>query len=341
MKPKLFIPQPIPQVAVDRLEDMVELTIYPHTDRRMPYEEVLEAVVDQDILYALGEIPYDARTIEAAKNLKLIAAMHGSATFVDMDAATKRGIPLSLIPKRMSKTTAEFTFALMVATAWRIPEADQFMRAGKWKQNQSMAFLGSRLFDKTLGVVGMGSIGTDLAIKSRALGMDIIYNKRSQMSRAEEASIGAEYRSLEALFAEADIICVCPALTNETKGMITRELIDSMKPSAIFINTSRGLVIDEDALEDALVEGRIRGAGLDVYHREIPEVDDPGPSERFKSLPNVVLTPHIGTAALETREEMAMRNVDNIERFLNGVRPHNVKNPEVYGEEPIESDVIG
>jgi len=341
MKPKLFIPQPIPQVAVDRLEDMVELTIYPHTDRRMPYDEVLEAVRDQDILYALGEIPYDAQTIEAAQNLKYIAAMHGSATFVDKAAATKRGIPVSLIPKRMSKTTAEFTFALMVATAWRIPEADQFMRAGKWKQNQSMAFQGTRLFDKTLGIVGLGTIGAALATKSRALGMDIIYNKRSQLSPVEEASIQAEYRSLEALFVEADIICVTPALTKDTVGLVTRELIDSMKPTAILINTSRGPVVDEDALEDALVEGRIHGAGLDVYHREIPEVDEPGPSERFKTLPNVVLTPHIGTAARETRVEMAMRNVDNIERFLNGRRPLNIANPEVYGEEAIASEVIG
>ncbi|MFT7474640.1 MAG: glyoxylate reductase [Verrucomicrobiales bacterium] len=211
---------------------MVELTIYPHTDRRMPYDE---------------------QTIEAAKNLKYIAAMHGTATFVDKAAATKRGIPVSLIPKRMAKTTAEFTFALMVSTAWRIPEADTFMRSGNWKQNQSMAFQGTRLFDKTLGIVGMGNIGTDLAIKSRALGMDIIYNKRSKLSRLEEASLGIEFRPLEDLFSEADIICVTPALTRGTVGLISRELIDSMKPTAILINTSRGLVVDEAALEDALV----------------------------------------------------------------------------------------
>jgi glyoxylate reductase len=338
---RIFVPQPIPPVAAARLERLGEVTTYPHTDRRIPYDELLEAVADKDILYAMGEIPYDARVIEAAKELKYIAAMHGSATFVDKAAATKRGIPVSLLGRRSVQTTAEFTFALMVATAWRIPEADQFMRAGKWKQNQSMAFLGTRLFDKTLGIVGMGTIGTDLATKSRGLGMDILYNKRSQLSPVEEASIGAEFRSLEDLFREADIICVTPPLTNETKGMVTRELIDSMKPSAILINTSRGPVVDEDALEDALVEGRIRGAGLDVYHREIPEVDDPGPSERFKSLPNVVLTPHIGTAARESREEMAGQAVDNIERFVNGLRPVNVCNPEIYGEAAIHSDVIG
>lgn len=123
--------------------------------------------------------------------------------------------------------------------------------------------------------------------------------------------------------------------------MITAELIGAMKPSAILINTSRGPVIDELALEEALVEGRIRGAGMDVYHNEIPEAEVPGPSERMKSLPNVVVTPHIGTAARETREEMALRTVENIERFLHGRRPLDVANPEVYGEAAIESEVIG
>lgn len=178
-------------------------------------------------------------------------------------------------------------------------------------------------------------------MKARGIGMDLLYNKRTQLSPVEEHALGAEYRSLEDLFRESDFICLTPPLTNDTKGLITKDLIDLMKPSAILINTSRGPVLDEDALEAALAEGRIRGAGLDVYHREIPEVDDPGPSERFKTFDNVVLTPHIGTAARETREEMAMRTVDNIERFLDGKRPMDVANPEVYGEAAIESDVIG
>jgi glyoxylate reductase len=340
-KPKVYIPQPIPEVALERLRQRCDVTVYPHTDRRIPQEELLEAVVDQDILWAIGEVPYDEEVIEAAKQLKLIAAMHAAATFVDKAAASKRGIPVTLIPKRIAKTTAEFTFALLVATAWRIPEADRFLREDRWRQNQSMAFLGTRMFDKTLGMVGFGTIGADVARKAQGLGMDILYYKRSRLSSAEEIALDVEYRSLEDLFRESDFICLSVSLTNQTKGMITKELIDTMKPSAILINTSRGPVLDEDALEEALAEGRIRGAGLDVYNNEIPEAEVPGPSERFKSLPNVVLTPHIGTAARETREEMALRTVENIERFVDGKRPLDVGNPEVYGEAPIESDLIG
>ena len=338
---RIFVPQPIPASAAERLEQLGDVTTYPHTDRRIPYDELLEAVADQDILYAMGEIPYDAQVIAAAERLQYIAAMHGSATFVDKAAATERGIPVSLLGRRSVRTTAEFTFVLLVTTAWRIPEADQFMRAGKWKQNQSMAFLGTRLFGKTLGIVGMGNIGTGLATRARAMGMDIIYSKRTQLSHVVESAMGVEYRSLEDLFRESDFVALTPPLTTETKGMIDADLIALMKPSAILINTSRGLVIDESALEQALVEGRIRGAGLDVYEREIPEVESPGPSERFKSLPNVVLTPHIGTAARESREDMARQTVDNIERFVNGLRPNNVCNPEIYGEEAVHSDVIG
>ena len=341
MKPKLFIPQPIPEAAISRLAQRCDVTMYPHVDRRMPYDEVLAAVHDQDILYALGEIPYDAPIIDAAVNLKLIAAMHASAKFVDREAASNRGIPITLIPNRIVKTTAEFTFALLMATAWRLPEADRFLRAGDWKQNQSMAFLGTRLFDKTLGIVGLGTVGTDVAIKARACGMKIIYTKRNRLSPAEEASLGADYRTLTDLFMEADFIALTPALTKDTKGMVTADLIALMKPSAILINTSRGHVIDEGALTQALLEGRIRGAGLDVYENEIPDVDVPGPSEILKSLPNVVLTPHIGTAARETREEMALRTVENIERFLDGKRPLDVLNPEVYGEAATRDERIG
>jgi glyoxylate reductase len=341
MKLKLFIPQPIPEAAAERLAQRCELTIYPHIDRRMPYGEMLEAVRDQDILYALGEIPYDKKVIESATKLKFIAAMHSSAKFVDKDAATRRGIPVAILPSRIARTTAEFTFALLMATAWRIPEADRFLRDGKWQQNQSMAFLGTRMFDKTLGIVGMGTIGTGVTVKARACGMRIVYNKRTRLSPPEEASLGAEYRSLVDLFRESDFIVLTPALTKVTKGMINAELIAMMKPSAILINTSRGPVVDEAALEQALAEGRIRGAGLDVYENEIPEADVPGPSERLKSLSNVVFTPHIGTAARETREEMAMRTVENIERFLDGERPLDVLNPEVYGEAARHDERIG
>lgn len=337
---KIFVPQPIPKAALERLRALGEVTASDDLERVIPREELLEAVHDQHILYALGGISYDDEVITRAVDLRLIAAMHFNPKFVDIAAATRRNIPVTGIPNTgLAKTTAEFTFALLVATAWRLPEADRFLREGRWQQNQSEAFLGTRLYGKTLGIVGLGAIGTDVAVKARGCGMTILYNKRTQLSPAEEAALGVEYRSLEDLFRESDFVALTPALTAESKGLVTGDLIALMKPSAILINTSRGQVLDEQALEGALVSGGIRGAGLDVFEWE--EQPDPGPRSGLKDLANVVLTPHIGSAARETREEMAHRTVDNIERFLVGKRPMDVLNPEVYGETPRPDERIG
>jgi phosphoglycerate dehydrogenase-like enzyme len=336
---KIFVPQPIPEVALAQLEQLGDVTIYPHVDRLMPYEEMLEAVRDKSIFYALGEIPYNEDLIAAATDLQFIAAMHGSAKFVDIPAATRRKIPVAGVPYGMiTKTTAEFTFALLMATAWRLPEADAFLREGKWQQNQSMAFMGTRLHGKTLGIVGMGNIGQMVARRAVACDMNIVYNKRTRLSKAEEFVLGgADFRSLEDLFMESDFIAVTIALTKDTVGLVSERLISLMKPSAILINTSRGDVIDEAALETALQAGHIRGAGLDVYQTEVPE-PNPGPRKGLLDLPNVVFTPHIGSAGRETREEMALRTVRNIERFLAGERPFDVLNPEVYGEAAVEDE---
>ena len=339
---KILVPQPIPEAAAELLQELGEVTIYPHVDRQIPRAELLEAVRDKNILYAVGEVPYDAELIEAATELQFIAAMHASAKFVDFAAATAKNVPVAGIPSvGLAKTTAEFTFALLMSTAWRLPEADTFLREGRWQQNQSMAFMGTRLYGKTLGIVGMGKIGQLIARKAAACDMHIIYTKRTRLSTAEEIAIGsAEYRAIEDLFMEADFIALTPMLTKETKGLVNDQLISLMKPSAILINTSRGPVLDEVALEKALREKRIRGAALDVYQTEVPE-PNPGPIEGLKTLPNVILTPHMGSAARETREEMALRTVQNIKRFIAGERPFDVFNPEVYGEAAIKDDRIG
>ena len=338
---RIYVPQPIPEVAATRLRELGDVTIYPHVDRQIPKAELLEVVHDKKILYAVGEVPYDAQLINAATELQFISAMHGSAKFVDFAAATAKGVPVAGNPKLTAKTAAEFTFALLMATAWRLPEADTFLREGRWQQNQSMAFLGSRLYGKTLGIVGMGKIGQLIARKAAACDMHIIYTKRTRLSTAEEIAIGsAEYRAIEDLFMEADFIALTPMLTKETKGLVNDQLISLMKPSAILINTSRGPVLDEVALEKALREKRIRGAALDVYQTEVPD-PNPGPIEGLKTLPNVILTPHMGSAARETREEMALRTVQNIKRFIAGERPFDVFNPEVYGEAAIKDDRIG
>ena len=338
---KIFVPQLISQVAYKKLQTLGDVTMYEGTDGPMPHDEILKEVQDKDILYALGEVEFDREVILAAKPLKLVSAMHMKATFVDKKTCTERKVPLCGIPNFVSKTTAEFTFALLMATAWRLPEALDYLKDKKWTQNQSTSFLGSRLYGKTIGIIGMGAVGTGVAKRAAACDMKVIYHKRSRLSAAEEYVLGnAEFRAIEDLFMESDFVMLCTSLTNDTKGLVGKDLLSLMKPTSILINTSRGPILDEEALENALREKKILGAGLDVYETEVPE-PNPGPRPGLFDLENVVMTPHIGSAARETRDEMALRAVHNIERFLDGKRPFDVLNPEVYGEAANNDEVIG
>ncbi len=342
MRPKVFIPQPIPEVALNRLQTMAEVEVFPHLDRMIGSEELLAAVKGKEYLFAIGEIPYTQDVIEAAlPDLKGIAAMYIFPKFVDIKAATARGVMVTGVPNMLVETTAEFTFMLLIATAWRLPEQERMLRENRWKQYQSMALLGTRLFDKTLGIVGLGKIGAALAKKAQGCGMRVIYTKRTRLSTAEEAAVNVEYRPLDDLFREADFVALTPTLTPDSKGLVGERLLALMKPTAILVNTSRGAVVDERALAAALREGRIRGAGLDVFARELPN-PDPGPLPELLTLPNVVVTPHVGSAAVETREEMALRTVDNIAAMIRGERPPDLLNPEVVGEKPRDTgDRIG
>lgn len=342
MSAKVFIPQPIPKVALNRLRGLAEVEVFPHVDRTIGEEELLEAVKGKNYLYALGEIQYTEEVIEAASpDLKGIAAMYIFPKFVNIKAATKRGIPVTGIPNMLVETTAELTFALVIGTAWRLPEADRFLRKNQWKQYQSMAFLTNCIYDKTLGIVGLGKIGRALAKKAQGCGMQVIYTNRTRLSSEEENRLNVEWRELDDLFRDADVVALTPTVTPSSKGLVGERLLSLMKPNAILVNTSRGAVLDEEALVRALKEGWIRGAGLDVYEKEFPN-PNPGPHPELLKLPNVALTPHIGSAALETREEMAMRTVDNIETMLEGKRPPDLLNPEVFGEAPLDTgDRIG
>ncbi len=342
MNATVYIPQPIPEAALKRLQQMAAVDVFPHLDRTISDAELLQAVKGKNYLYALGEVQYPEAVIEAAgPALKGICAMYVFPKFVDIKAATRRGIPVTGIPNMIVETTAELTFALIIGTAWRLPEADGFLRDGRWRQYQSMAFLTTRLYDKTLGIVGLGAIGRAVAKKAQGCGMRILYTKRTRLAPPEESRLGVGWRELDDLFRESDVVVLTPTLTPSSKGLVGDRLLSLMKPSALLVNTSRGAVLDEQALARALAEGRLRGAGLDVYAREFP-YPDPGPIPALLALPNVVCLPHIGSAARETRDEMAMRTVDNIEALIQGRRPPDLLNPEVFGEPPLDTgDRIG
>jgi lactate dehydrogenase-like 2-hydroxyacid dehydrogenase len=337
----IFFPQPIPPAALEGLEKLGEVRIFPHLDRSISRSEVLEGVVGADVLFAIGGVKYDAEVMDAAgSSLRLISAMHVWPYYVDIPEATARAIPVSgIIDMGLQRTTAEFTVALIMSTAWRIPEADTFLREGRWMQNQSEAFLGTRLFDKTLGIVGLGGVGTRVAAIMQAIGMKVLYTKRNRLSPAEEFALGVDFASIEDLFRESDIVAITVPLTAQTTGLVGSELLDLLRPDSLLINTSRGSVLDEAAVEQRLADGRIRGAGLDVFAWE--GKPDPGPSPLLKSVPNTVLTPHIGSAARETREAMALRTVANIEAYLGNGRPIDLLNPEVFGDPPLNIERVG
>ena len=190
MRPKVFIPQLIPEVALDRLKQAAEVEVFPHLDRVISRGELLKSVKGKNYLYALAEIPFPAEVIDAAlPDLKGIAAMYIFPKFVDIKTATQRGIPVTGIPNMLVETTAEFTFALLIGTAWRLPEGDRVLREKQWKQYQSMAFLTTRIFDKTLGIVGLGKIGKAVAKKAQGCGMRVIYTKRNRLSPEEETQL--------------------------------------------------------------------------------------------------------------------------------------------------------
>ena len=314
---KIFVPQPIAEVAVERMKKLGEVTVFPHVDRQITKAELIEAVADKDILFAVGDIPYDADVIDAAKNLKMISAMHGAATFVDFDAASRKNVPVCGIPYRiLLETTAEFTFALLIATAWRIPEADRMLRDGKWAQNQSMAIEGMRLHGSTLGIAGMGRIGQAVARRAKAFGLQIHYHNRHRVPEETEQELEATYwDSLDQMLARMDIISVnCPH-TPATYHLLSARRLKLLKPTAYIVNTARGEVIDENALARMVEAGQIAGAGLDVFEHE------PAVNPKLLQSERVVVLPHTASATLEGRVDMGEKVIINIKTFLDGHSP--------------------
>ncbi len=334
--------QPIPDGALERLRSFADVDMFPHLDRRPTPEEIAEGTAGTEYIFALGENPIDRAVIESARHLRMIGVMEIFPLAVDIEAATERGIPVTGLPHNaeITETTAEWTFTLMSALSWKLTESERQLRDGKWIQYQTTDLSPDRLRGRTLGLVGLGAIGRGVARRAQASGMQVIYTDKEPLPAATEQALGAYWREIGDLFAQADIVALTLILTKETEGMIGAELLSRMKPDSILVNTSRGRILDESALADALEAGRIRGAALDVHGKEWPE-HRPEAHPRLLALPNVILTPHIGTSARQTREWMAGQVVVNIRMHHDGQRPLHLLNPEVYGDPPLEHVRIG
>ena len=324
MAARIFITQPIPDNALARLRAVGSVELNPDSTHIITKTALIAALKRNDYLFCLLHDTVDAEVIEVNPNLKLIASMAIIPASIDVAAATARRIPVTTIPPVVGEATADLHWALLLTVARRVAEADRALRSGVFPGGQSMRFVGTEVHGKTLGIVGLGAIGQAVGRRAKGFGMRILYTKRHRLDRAREVALGFEYRSLEDLLKESDFVSINAALTPETVHLISHRELGLMRPSAYLVNTARGPIVDEKALVQTLVEKRIAGAALDVYEHE-PMIE-PG----LLNLPNVVLTPHLGSAALETRERTAAIVVENIIAVSQGRRPPNIFNPEIY-----------
>jgi glyoxylate reductase len=323
-RPKIFVTQPIAASAVARLRAVGDVELNPDPLHIISRAELAAGLGRADYLVCLLHDRIDAELIAASPRLKLIASMAIIPAGVDVAAATARRIPVTTIPPLVTEATADLHWALLLAVARRVVEADHALRTGLFPGGQSEHFVGADVHGQTLGIVGLGRIGEAVARRARGFDMRILYTKRQRLEAGAEAALGAAYVSLDALLQQSDFVSVHVALTRETVHLIGARELARMRPSAFLINTARGPVVDEKALVDALRAGRIAGAGLDVFEDE-PRVE-PG----LLKLPNVVLTPHLGSAARATRDRIAAIVAENVLAAIEGRRPPNVYNPEIY-----------
>ncbi len=281
-------------------------------------DALIEAVPGAAAILTTVTEKIDAETLDAAgDSLQVIANMAVGYDNIDVEAATERGVAVTNTPGVLDETTADTAFMLLLAAARRLGEAERMLRAGQWKAWGPKQLTGPDVWGKTLGIVGMGRIGEAMARRARGFGMEILYYARSAKPEAE---LGAERRDLDELLGESDFVSVHTPLCGETHHLIGERELSLMGASAVLVNASRGPVVDEAALADALAEGKIFAAGLDVYEEE-PKVHP-----KLMDLDNVVLAPHIGSASIETRDKMATMAAGNIVAALKGETPPNSVN---------------
>ncbi|MGB9608084.1 MAG: glyoxylate reductase [bacterium] len=319
---KVFVTRVIPEEGLKLVLENCDAEIW-REETPPPRQVLIEKIKDCEGILCLLTDKIDGEVMDNATKLRIISNYAVGYDNIDVKEATRRKIMVTNTPGVLTETTADLTFALILATARRLVEADKFTRSGKWKSWGPMLFLGRDVYGATLGIIGMGRIGQAVARRAKGFNMKIIYYSRRRNEEAEK-ELGAEYRELHSLLKEADIITIHTPLTEETYHLIGEKELSLMKPSAILINTARGAVVDQRALFKALKEKRIFGAGLDVYEKEPIDADDP-----LLELDNVVVLPHIGSATVETRGRMARMAAENLLAGLRGEIPQNIVNPEV------------
>ncbi|TMW72489.1 2-hydroxyacid dehydrogenase [Alteribacter natronophilus] len=319
-KPYVFITRELPDSTIEPLLDLARVSMWEESDRPVTRRRLEVEAAEADALLTMVSDPVDRELLEGAPNLRVVSNMGVGYDNVDLEAANELGILVCNTPDILTETTADLTFALLLASARRITEASELVRSGSWQEWGPMLMAGRDVYGKTLGIVGMGRIGTAVAKRASGFNMNILYHNRTRKKETESVT-GASWVELEELLQESDfVVCLAP-LTEETKRMFSYEQFRRMKETAFFINASRGGLVYEKGLVKALEERQIAGAGLDVFEEE--PID---PGHPLLSFPNVTVLPHIGSASVDTRKEMARMASRNIAHVLKGYRPKAIVN---------------
>ncbi|MHA2357766.1 MAG: 2-hydroxyacid dehydrogenase [Candidatus Heimdallarchaeaceae archaeon] len=321
MKKKVFVTREIPKPGLDILREHFEVDVFSEK-RLISREEILERAKGCDGLLPLLTDTIDSEIMDKT-GIKVISNYAVGYDNINIEAATKRKIPVTNTPGVLTDATADLTWSLILGISRRIVEADKFTREGKFYGWDPMLCLGGDFKGKTLGIVGLGRIGKAVAERAKGFGLNIVYHDHSDFPEVEK-KLGLTKVSFEELLRISDYVTLHTPHTSETHKMIGEKELELMKPTAYLVNTSRGKVIDEESLAKALKEGKIAGAGLDVYY------DEPDVHPELMKLDNAILLPHLGSASLETRTNMAIIAAENLRDTLLGKKPKNIVNPEIY-----------
>ncbi|MEM3566571.1 MAG: glyoxylate reductase [Candidatus Bathyarchaeia archaeon] len=329
-KPKVYVTRELPERGMKIIRERFDAEVWPEYGPP-PKKEIIKKAKDVDALVTLLSDKIDAEVFDAAPKLKIVAQMAVGFDNIDVAEATRRGIYVTNTPGVLTETTADFAWALLMAVARRVVEADKYVRTGQWKVGwHPSMLLGRDVYGATLGIVGAGRIGTAVARRAKGFNMKILYYDVVPMPPEIEKELGAKRVDLDTLLKESDFVSIHVPLMKETYHLINEEKLRLMKKTAYLINNSRGPVVDEKALYKALKEGWIAGAALDVFEQEPTPVDNP-----LLKLDNIVVAPHISSASYETRSRMAEMVAENLVAFFEGRIPPNLVNPDVVKVRPL------
>ncbi|MCC7104930.1 MAG: hypothetical protein IT307_07285 [Chloroflexi bacterium] len=350
MRPKVFVVQSIPQGPLEVMQEVADVEVFQNLRRQINLEETIDGARRSDYLVALHGNYMPAEVINANPNLKGIAILGGTTVKVDMDAALAHKVPIVTSLQHdmaqwpgggVSVATADLTIAMLLSLAYRLLDADRYSREDSTFQEQTMALMGLGAPLQTVGLMGLGRVGVHMARRLKNFDMNVLYLKRTRLSADEEAELGLEWTDLDDMLRRSDYLCVEVDYNESTHEMIGAREFSLMKPTAYFINTARGRIVDEKALISALREGRIAGAALDVFYNEPPQVWHPEIPAALREMKNVILAPHNGGATYLSRTRQLMPLALGIKALIQGERPDGLLNPEIYGEEKLYPQLYG